>query len=128
MSEILFIDDDAFNTLLAKKIFSKSGVLEQVKWATNGSEALAYINSTTMLPSYIFLDQNMPIMNGAVFLNALLTANTDFSKTKIYLMISGEIPREFITPALGGLVNQYIERPLKLSLINSLLGGVAASR
>lgn len=127
MSDILFIDDDAFNTMLARKIFSKSGVLEQVTWATNGSEALTYINSTRRLPSFIFLDQNMPIMNGAVFLTALLNANIDFSKTKIFLMISGEIPREFNTSTLGILINKYIERPLNLTTINGLLGGVTAS-
>ena len=60
MSEILFIDDDAFNTLLAKKIFSKAGVLEQVIWAADGSEALTYINSSKGLPSYIFSDNSVP--------------------------------------------------------------------
>lgn len=101
-------------------MFIKLSILEDVAFASNGEEALAYLESN-QLPEHIFLDQNMPVLNGSEFLQTLIDNNTDLSPTKIYVMTGGEIPPEFTKEPFSKLVQEFIERPLKLSVFSKLL-------
>ncbi len=69
---ILLIDDDDDSNFIHKRLIQKMGVAEKVEIATNGLEALAFLKSrqgtTFEVPSIIFLDLNMPKMDGWEFL------------------------------------------------------------
>ena len=120
MPSILFIDDDIFNTMLAKNIFAKLSILEDVAFANNGEEALRLL-TTNPLPTRIFLDQNMPLMNGSELLENIINKGIDITSTRIYLMIGGEIPSEFKKEPLSNLVHQYTQRPLTLKQFSEIL-------
>lgn len=72
---ILLVDDDSINNFINIKILRKIGASEKVKTALNGQEALEYIKefcqaTELCCPDLIFLDINMPVMNGFEFLEA----------------------------------------------------------
>jgi len=75
---ILLVDDDDSNNFLHKIIVKQSGINVTTKVAYNGLEALDFLNSTGKFsmeekpnkPGIIFLDINMPRMNGWEFLEA----------------------------------------------------------
>lgn len=64
VKNILLVDDDTddqeffVEAISALKNISLSGV------ANNGRQALNVLNNCTLLPDFIFLDFNMPLMNG----------------------------------------------------------------
>ena len=72
---ILLIEDDIddqeiFTSALA---FIDSGIVCTL--AANGYEAIMHLNGTAVLPDLIFLDLNMPMMNGVQFLREVKAAH-----------------------------------------------------
>jgi CheY-like chemotaxis protein len=60
-TRILLVDDDQF--IFADALDEIAKNVECVT-ANNGVEAIAYLNTANPIPSLIFLDLNMPFMNG----------------------------------------------------------------
>lgn len=118
---ILFVDDDPFNSLLAKRIFSKLEIQEKTVFVTNGAEALEYMLSAKVLPTHIFLDQNMPVMDGSDFLLKMREHETNLSNTKIVLMLTSESPRKLSEEPFLSMIFSFLQRPLKFGEIRSLL-------
>lgn len=68
---ILFIEDDAIETMKFKRTLSKLDTKHTLIEAKNGEEALEILQSGKSLPDIILLDLNMPRMNGIEFLGIL---------------------------------------------------------
>ncbi|MEY8020032.1 response regulator [Muriicola sp. SD30] len=68
---ILFIEDDAIESMKLNRTASKLPVKHTIIQAKNGEEALDILNGPDQLPDIIFLDLNMPRMNGIEFLQIL---------------------------------------------------------
>ncbi|WP_421807624.1 response regulator [Flagellimonas sp.] len=68
---ILFIEDDAIETMKFQRTMSKLESKHTLIEAKNGEEALEYLESGKSLPDIILLDLNMPRMNGIEFLGIL---------------------------------------------------------
>ena len=68
---ILFIEDDAIETMKFQRTMSKLETKHTLVEAKNGEEALEYLESGKSLPDIILLDLNMPRMNGIEFLEIL---------------------------------------------------------
>ena len=70
---ILIIDDDEINNFVFSKIIKNSGVAEKTQTFTSGKQGLLFIEnifkSGMKLPEVIFLDINMPVMDGWEFLD-----------------------------------------------------------
>lgn len=70
-TNILLIDDDSDDKdffINALKIVSETVTFN---WAENGSKALEVLESKQVAPELIFLDWNMPVMNGHEFLEEI---------------------------------------------------------
>ena len=61
--KILYVDDDQDDCVLLKESFSDTGNTNMVL-ASNGDEAIEYLDSNESLPSLIILDLNMPRRDG----------------------------------------------------------------
>jgi CheY-like chemotaxis protein len=61
---VFYADDDVEDCELFNEALAK--IDEDIKCviAKDGGEALAYLNHTNQLPDYIFLDINMPLVDG----------------------------------------------------------------
>jgi CheY-like chemotaxis protein len=67
---ILLVDDDPDDILYHRIIIEEAGCAERVDDVHNGVEALSYLKKKGQLtPELIFLDINMPRMNGWEFLD-----------------------------------------------------------
>ena len=120
---VLFVDDDSFNTLLAKKLFAKMQILDKVQFVNNGAEALSYVmNDAHSIPTHIFLDQHMPVMSGSEFLIQVKKNNLPLAKTKILLMTSSDSLPKFEQPTLTEMIHSSLNRPLQLSILEEILG------
>ena len=64
-SLILVVDDSEDNQTLLEMLFVAKGY--RVHCASNGEEALALLKELSVLPDVIFLDAQMPVMDGYQF-------------------------------------------------------------
>jgi CheY-like chemotaxis protein len=65
---ILLIDDDEDDRDIFKEAISVVQPQVHCMAARDGEEGLALLEELTILPDYIFLDVNMPVMDGKEFL------------------------------------------------------------
>jgi CheY-like chemotaxis protein len=68
---ILYADDDADDCELVVEAFGKIDPNIQCTMANDGSHALKILEESGALPDYIFLDVNMPVMDGKDCLSKL---------------------------------------------------------
>jgi len=65
---ILLIDDDEPTNFLNRLTLEQAGCARQIQVAQSGHEALEYLRNAALRPDLIFLDINMPAMDGWEFL------------------------------------------------------------
>ncbi len=71
--KILLIEDDTIEVMKLNRAIKKLEMSHQLIEARNGEEALKILKEDKNLPDIIFLDLNMPKINGIEFLRILKT-------------------------------------------------------
>ena len=83
---ILLIDDDSEDNRFHQIIIEEMGITEKICFAQNGIEALDYFAKGKLIPELIFLDVNMPKMNGWEFLDEYCKLNVS-QKAKVVIVM-----------------------------------------
>ncbi len=68
---VLLVDDDLEDQEIFAATLSSINKSIRCLHASNGKQALTILMESSRLPDYIFLDLNMPIMNGCEFLKEI---------------------------------------------------------
>jgi len=116
---VLLVDDSLSTNFYHKKIIEVSGKINEIYQVENGLEALDFIlkkgkfKNTSSKPNIIFLDINMPVMNGFEFLEEYAKID-EKSKENIMIVVvttSNRIKdKERVSKT--NLVSDIIEKPL----------------
>ena len=88
LSCILLVDDDYDDNLYHKIIIKKMEITESIDEVNNGLEALEYITARLSPPELIFLDINMPKMNGWEFLERYKDIDANQKAKTVIMMLS----------------------------------------
>ena len=96
-NSVLVVDDNPIDVLLHKKLLEKTNLIDTVCTATSAQSGIEYIQNLmalgdkNLMPSYIFLDLDMPLGDGFQFLTDLenLKISTGILKGVIVLSAGG---------------------------------------
>lgn len=111
---ILLIDDDPVNNLVNTRIIQRHFGFDPAVFDDAG-KALQYLRSClpTEFPELIFLDINMPEMNGWDFLDALQTLPMELQRECRVVMLSSSIDiHDFRKASSYSFVKDFISKPL----------------
>lgn len=114
---ILLVEDDPISNFISHTKLKQNG-FEKVDIVENGQLAVSYLEKR--IPHLIFLDINMPVMDGFEFLEYLKKSNR-YSKTKIVMLTSSIRPcdREYSKEFKN--VIDFLEKPLNKFKIEYVL-------
>jgi two-component system chemotaxis response regulator CheY len=117
----LIVDDSSVMRRMVRRTMELSEVpLGQVHEANNGREALDLLATTTV--DVLFTDINMPVMNGADLLRALVK-QPDAVRARVVISTDGSEARR--AEVLGLNVDWYLEKPLRPEVMRDVLSKVA---
>lgn len=127
IEKILCIDDDPITLMLCKKVILKSDFSSNIDTVKNGKEALDYfdnliIENNISAPKLIFLDLNMPVMDGWDFLDAFMQNRySDFyEKSKVIILSSSVDPKDIDKSKEYPNVIKFLAKPITKEVLNNL--------
>ncbi len=128
-ASVMLIDDNEIDNFINHKMIEGCNFSEQVYIHTSSKSALEFlknierIESTPkeMIPEIIFLDINMPIMDGLQFAEEFDKLSQKFkSRTKIVILTTSINPSDFETSKKFKNVIKYINKPLTHMVLESI--------
>ncbi|MCM4155119.1 response regulator [Gramella sp. AN32] len=128
------IDDDKIYVNLVKKIIEIKKLSQELLIYKNGKEALDYFKEIMedatdedKLPDIIFLDLNMPVMDGWEFLNEFIKIKNNLNKKITLYVVSSSIdPRDLERAKSFNLVTDYLIKPIELKKFEKIFAKTAA--
>ena len=123
---IALIDDDKIFQLTASKTIKSTEITDRILQFLNGEEALKFLNQNiadpTSLPDYIFLDINMPFIDGWMFLDDFKIIKSKLTKPiSIYMVSSSIDPRDMTRARSNENVKDYVVKPVTREKFMELL-------
>ncbi len=125
LKSILLVDDDVSTNFLHELIIKNAGCTEHFHFALNGQEALDYLHkqydSKATLPEILFLDINMPVMNGWEFLEEFALLPNEIKQTVAVVMLTTSVnPDDEDKATALPFVKAFRNKPVSESLIQEI--------
>jgi CheY-like chemotaxis protein len=118
------IDDDHISNFLTEKALKREGFSNNIASFLSGEEAFAFLveNLAAQIPDVVFLDLNMPVMNGWEFLEALKPYEDQLTgRCHIYILTSSLALSDTARSKDYALVSGLIHKPLDREDIQTIL-------
>jgi len=114
LKRIMLIDDEMFDQLAYRRVIDQSGLVGETVMFQSAEEALAHLRDPGTEPfDAIFLDINMPRMNGFEFLSAAHEELGGAFATAVIIMLTTSLdPRDRERAAQFDVVKRFIAKPL----------------
>jgi CheY-like chemotaxis protein len=122
---IMLVDDNPFDNFFHERQIKRCNPDTVVIAKTSGYDALEYLNSLVLVesvgPDLIFLDINMPKMNGWEFLVEYEKLEEDVkSKYVIIMLTTSENPEDIAKSKEFKSISDFISKPLTKELMNEI--------
>lgn len=115
---VLIVDDNKVNVLLAKAILKKLLPEANIVEANDGNEAVEVYKSTN--PDIVFMDVQMPLMNGYEAATAIRLLETADKRTPIIALTAGTVLGEKARCVDAGM-DDYVSKPFVKEAIIKVL-------
>ena len=126
LNSILLVDDDEATNFLHKIVLEEANIAEKIIIALNGEEALAIIRENAQnnipQPDMIFLDINMPKMNGWEFVEEYQKIeNTKNIKLLIIMLTVSLNPDDRKKANKLHSINGFLNKPLTIDVLEEIM-------
>ncbi len=134
---ILVVDDDEPTNYFTQMILEECGCVENIRIVQSGMEALAYLERSESgsqdedypSPDLLFLDINMPAMDGWEFLEEYKKMNIR-TRIIVVMLTTSLFPEDKLKAESIPEISGYENKPLTIEKVNAVLnkyfGNVAA--
>jgi len=117
IQRVMLVDDNDTDNFISKRIIEITNFASEVEIKNSGKAALDYLknhkNNLDKLPDLIFLDINMPIVDGFVFLYEFEKFNNIIrNKCKVIILSSSDNQRDIDKIVNNNYVIKFITKPL----------------
>ncbi|UTA66548.1 MULTISPECIES: response regulator [Emticicia] len=127
IKRLLCVDDDKITLTLIKLVVEKTFFAQEISTRMNGKEALEFYhdllhhNTADQAPELIFLDLNMPIMNGWDFLDEFSNRYYHiFPNTRVVILSSSTDQAERDRARKYPMIIDYVTKPLTMASLSNL--------
>jgi CheY-like chemotaxis protein len=122
---VMLVDDNDTDNFISKRIIEITKFSNRVEVKNSGKSALDYLrenqNNIDNLPNIVFLDINMPIVDGFVFLYEFDKFNELVkNKCKIIILSSSDNKRDIDKIVNNNHVIKFITKPLTESALDEI--------
>ncbi len=107
---IIIIEDDMDDQEMLADIFIKLGYKNEVRYFTDGNDALDYLNQTEVHPFLILSDINMPKINGFELRNLVFTNQQLHNKCIPYLFFTTAADKKSVIDAYSLSVQGFFKK------------------
>lgn len=123
---IMLVDDNLHDNFFHEREIKKSNLATIVITKTTGLEAIEYLksknNNKDNQPDLIFLDINMPGMNGWEFLQEYNQLDKKLqSKVIIIMLTTSENPDDEAKAKTWSFISDYITKPLTKGIMEAII-------
>jgi CheY-like chemotaxis protein len=127
---VALIDDDKIFQLTSSKFIRSTSITDRLLQFESAEDALRFISSNlhnaSALPDFIFLDINMPFIDGWMFLEDYDKFKHSLPKTiSIYMVSSSIDPRDISRAKNNSNIVDYVVKPVSKEKFTELLSRVA---
>ena len=133
VASVCIIDDDLIYQFLIKEEIEYTNMVSKIMFFNNGERALQFIennlnkNEMDILPDIIFLDINMPVMDGWQFLEAYKKIKPKVEKKIVIYMVSSSTDIRDLDRAKSiSEISDYIIKPVLGSQLKSIFTSMIA--
>lgn len=118
----MLIDDERFDQKMYQRIINRSGMVGEILPFIYADEALVYLKSPDCKPiDVIFLDINMPRMNGFEFLSAATAAlGAGFARMVVVMLTTSLEQSDRVRASAFPVVRRFISKPLTVDHLNDV--------
>jgi CheY-like chemotaxis protein len=119
---VMVIDDGAIERLIADKVIARSGFAKIVVSLSSAEEALQYLNTEKLPhPELIFVDLNMPLVNGFEFIQEYERKFGSNNNTRIIILSSSDSPYDVQEAEKYNSVCSYLTKPVSPEKLRKVL-------
>jgi CheY-like chemotaxis protein len=117
--KILLVDDDADDRFFFQRAVKKIDGSYECITAQNGEDALEKLRAAARLPDYIFLDLNMPLMNGKACL-AELKRDERLKNIPVIIYTTSNFSKDFEDTMKMGAAH-YMTKTSDINLLSGII-------
>lgn len=122
---VMLVDDNEIDNIINEKIIEANRFADTILIFQTGQESLEYLasnqNNAEKLPDIIFLDINMPFMDGFQFLEKFEALSPLVQgKCKIIMLSSSISPKDIDRAASNRFVKKYLNKPLNSRYLGAI--------
>jgi CheY-like chemotaxis protein len=125
INSILLVEDDSITNFINERLLNKLDIADSIKIALNGFEAITFIKDCLArsgnCPQLIFLDINMPVMDGFEFLNEFRNLSFRGKEDVVIVVLTTSTNLNDIEKLKGSGNTDFINKPLTRDKVLSIV-------